>query len=108
MSAHNEHAQVEVDARAAAKGLARLIDRAYRKVADEDRGAVENLAGLLRHLSVTNVALATEIQHYVADAEQARDERDELQVRVDELQAELEELRDGLANGIAAACGGKS
>ncbi|MBU8824170.1 hypothetical protein [Mycolicibacterium goodii] len=111
MSAHNELAQVEVDARTAAKGLARLIDRSYHQASDDDRPLIENLAGLLRHLSVANVALGTEIQHYLADAMQARDERDELRVRVDELEAELEELRelrDGVADGIAAACGGGS
>ncbi|QFG09069.1 hypothetical protein I5J49_gp41 [Mycobacterium phage ThulaThula] len=101
---------VATDAKAAAKGLARLIDRAYTAVSsDDDRAVIENLAGLLRHVSSVNVALATEIQHYAADAEQVRDERDELKAQVDELEAELEELRelrDGLAEGIAAACGG--
>ncbi|AER47703.1 hypothetical protein DORI_54 [Mycobacterium phage Dori] len=107
MSAHNELTQIEVDARTAAKGLARLIDRAYHEVSEGDRPLIENLAGMLRHLSAANVALGTEIQHYLADAMQARDERDELRVRVDELEAELAELRDDVADGIAAACGGK-
>ncbi|WRQ08183.1 hypothetical protein JDBV06_00785 [Mycobacterium phage dwieneke] len=100
---------VATDAKAAAKGLARLIDRAYTAVSsDDDRPLIENLAGMLRHLSAANVALATEIQHYAADAMQARDERDELRARVDELEAELAELRSGLAEGIGSACGGKS
>ncbi|MHC9291996.1 hypothetical protein ACRCUN_05985 [Mycobacterium sp. LTG2003] len=96
-------AEIATDAKASARGLARLIDRAYHAVAEDDRAAIENLAGMLRHVSAANVAMATEIQRYAADAERLRDERDEQVVCVQELKAEIAELTAELQELRAAA-----
>ncbi len=71
---------------------AALLDRYLRRADDADHLAqIENLAGLLRSALAYNLALATEIAHYCGEMRQARAERDE--------------LLDGLAEGIAEACG---
>ncbi|AEL19960.1 hypothetical protein CL81_gp37 [Mycobacterium phage Charlie] len=85
---------------------AALLDRYLRHADNADHLAqIENLAGLLRSALAYNLALGSEVAHYCGEMRQARTERDEALTRVQELEDELDELRGGLANGIAASCG---
>lgn len=83
------------DASTLARDLARLIDRYYHRAdTDDQRTVIENLSGLHRRLAAYSAALATEHDHLTRDNERLRDERDEQLVRVQELTAELQELRE--------------
>ncbi|ART68162.1 hypothetical protein BTO20_05780 [Mycobacterium dioxanotrophicus] len=69
---------------------------ATREELNEVLAEHHNFGPLLRSACEANAAIAREFTELLGDREQVRDERDELQVRVDELTAELEEVRERL------------
>ncbi|AJA43349.1 hypothetical protein VC60_gp48 [Mycobacterium phage Sbash] len=75
---------------------------------DETRAAIANLLQCYAGLGEALAAQFREMAHHAREAHEAREQRDELIVRVQELETELDELRQGVADGIAAACGGGS
>ncbi|AKF14397.1 hypothetical protein SEA_PHAYONCE_37 [Mycobacterium phage Phayonce] len=82
-----------------------LFARAQRALADQPDAAatIANLHAIHRGVSETAAAQSIELEQFVRASHDAEQARAELQVRVDELQSELDELRGGLAEGIAQA-----
>lgn len=83
------------DSKVIARDLAKLIDRYFHHAADADqRTVIENLAGMLRHLSASNLALSTEIEHYAAAEAQAREDRDVIEERIGDMYVEMRTVTD--------------
>jgi hypothetical protein len=73
-----------------AEGIGQLLDRYHRDAADTDQqAALANVAGLLRHCSVFAAALAGEVHHWAAAADDADDLRRTAEARVVELESEV-------------------
>ncbi|UVT31484.1 hypothetical protein SEA_SEJANUS_52 [Mycobacterium phage Sejanus] len=92
-----------------------LVQRYYANADEDTRAAISNLSGIYRGLADALAAQSRELDHWAHAARDAEAERDEALTRQQELEEKLEEfdeklaaLQDGLANGIAAACGGGS
>ncbi|QDK01146.1 hypothetical protein I5J50_gp42 [Mycobacterium phage Purky] len=82
-----------------------LFARAQRALTDQPDAAatIANLHAIHRGVCETAAAQSIELQQLARAAHDAEEARAELQVRVDELESELDELRAGVAEGIAAA-----
>lgn len=89
------------DAERIAERIDALIGRYYHKADEDQRTQLEILSGLMRLVTTYAVRLSTELDQYVHAANTAEEQRDELQARLDEVDADLEELRSALAAGIA-------
>ncbi|AUX81982.1 hypothetical protein SEA_FRANKIE_56 [Mycobacterium phage Frankie] len=90
------------------EALAARVERQLAAGLPDVAATVANLRAMYSGAIDTAAAQDRELAHYAAAAEQARCERDEALTRVQELEDELDELRGGLAAGVAASCGGKA
>jgi acetyl-CoA carboxylase alpha subunit len=95
------------DSKALAHNIAHLVDRYFQNATESDRGAITNLAGLLRHATAYTAALTRELEEWAKAESAALDERDEALRLVDELTEELDQLRtpqsdddDALVRGL--------
>ncbi|AWN02646.1 hypothetical protein SEA_XAVIA_44 [Mycobacterium phage Xavia] len=86
--------------------LAARVERQLAAGSPNVAATVANLRAMYSGVIDTATAQDRELNHYAAQAEQARAERDEARTRLEEVEAELEELRGVLADAIAKACGG--
>lgn len=77
-----------------AAGIAALIDKYYSQAADDDqRTALTNLAGLLRHCSGFATALSRDVEHYAHEAEDSYELLCIAEDRVVDLVGEVQALR---------------
>lgn len=81
----------------ARRAMAKLADRYLLEATPDHRTQVVNLMAMLRHALAYADAVTREMEHYAAEANEARDQRDEAIVARDEMRAVLEEVRDDLA-----------
>ncbi|AEL98201.1 hypothetical protein PBI_BIGNUZ_38 [Mycobacterium phage BigNuz] len=78
----------------------------YAKADEDTRAALVNMAHLYHGVTEALAAMSRELVQYAKAVEIAEDARDEARAEVQALRAELDELRQGLAEGIAQAVAG--